>query len=109
MNKAPEVSDDKIYPVRQFWNRHVVSKKLWDEEEWLVDYLLESVEKTVEKHKDFVMITKKPILARKVFAVSLIDLDEEVLMFLDEFPVPEEKAQYVVLDFFTYAAIKGNQ
>ena len=50
MNKAPEVSDDKIYPVRQFWNRHVVSKKLWDEEEWLVDYLLESVEKTVEKH-----------------------------------------------------------
>ena len=55
------------------------------------------------------MITKKPILARKVFAVSLIDLDEEVLMFLDEFPVPEEKAQYVVLDFFTYAAIKGNQ
>jgi hypothetical protein len=36
-------------------------------------------------------------------------LDEDLLMYLDEFPIPEEEAQYVVLDFFTYAAIKGNK
>jgi hypothetical protein len=108
MNKAPEVLDEKIYPVRQFWNRHVVSKKLWDEQEWLVDFLLESVGNTVKSHEDFVMITKKPILGRKVFTSSLTGLDEDLLMYLDEFPISEEEAQYVVLDFFTYAAIKGN-
>jgi hypothetical protein len=105
MNKAPEGT----YPVRQFWNRQIVSKKLWDEQEWLVDYLLESVEKTVEKHKDFVMITKKPILHRKVFTASISDLNEDLLMILDDFPIPEEQAEYVVLDFFTYAAINEEQ
>jgi ATP/maltotriose-dependent transcriptional regulator MalT len=105
MNKAPEGT----YPVRQFWNRQIVSKKLWDEEEWLVDYLLESVEKTVEKHKDFVMITKKPILHRKVFTASISDINEDLLMFLDDFPIPEEEAEYVVLDFFTYAAVNGDK
>jgi hypothetical protein len=105
MNKALEGT----YPVRQFWNRQVVSKKLWDEQEWLVDFLLESVEKTVEKHKDFVMITKKPILNRKVFIASMDGLNEDLLMFLDDFPMPEEEAEYVVLDFFTYAAINEEQ
>jgi hypothetical protein len=105
MNKALEGT----YPVKQFWNRQIVSKKLWDEQEWLVDFLLESVEKTVEKYKDFVMITKKPILHRKVFTASISDLNEDLLMILDDFPIPEEEAEYVVLDFFTYAAINEEQ
>ena len=103
------ITDKETYPVKEFWNRHVVTKELWDKEEWLLDYLLESVSKSIEMREDFVMTTKATVLKRKIFLPEPFDLHPESLMFWEDFPVEEEKAKHVVLDFITYAAISDKQ
>jgi hypothetical protein len=100
--------DDAVYPVREFWNQQVVSKEVW-KESWLADYVLESIAKSIEKRDDFVMITKEPKLVKQTLLPSPLNMSVDNILWHQDFPVLEEDAEYVVLDYITYAAVKGEQ
>lgn len=100
--------DDAVYPVREFWNQQVVSKKVW-KEPWLADFVLKSIAKSIERRDDFVMITKEPKLVRQTFLPSPLDTSQDNILWHQDFPILEEDADYIIQDYITYAAVKGEQ